>query len=45
MKNPIKEMVTYITHVKKPKKRKRKVLKAQMETQKKGTQKTYISFK
>jgi hypothetical protein len=28
MKNPIKEMVTYIAHVKKPKKEKRKVLKS-----------------
>jgi hypothetical protein len=41
MKNTIKEMVTY-SSCEKTKKEKRKVLKAHMETQKKGTQKTYI---
>jgi hypothetical protein len=38
-KNPLKEMVTY-SSCEKTKKEKRKVLKAQMETQKKGNQKT-----
>ncbi len=41
IKKSIKEMVT-CSSCEKTKKEKRKVLKAHMETQKKGTQKTYI---